>query len=266
MFRRSFFHKLIWAMAITIAVWGRPGECRAAGLTVAAGYDLFQSVTGVGSGGTNFMGVDFTGVPLNTFNFGGTIGVQNVGPTDTIIQRLSTVTVLAPGQSAITGLNVLALQLETTAPTTVFGPLANYFITLTPAATSTGSMNITFASTAGGTFTSQLDLFFDIHMGALNGPVVASEELMLSNSGAAWGRIPPPGSVLINGVNNFLNGNDNSQDFFINPPLIEAHPTAGQHQVQEAGTIPEPSAWVMGTIAAVAGLAYTGWRRRAAGV
>jgi hypothetical protein len=41
---------------------------------VLPGYDLFET-----TGDTTFGGVAFQGVPLGTFNFGGTIGVQNTG-------------------------------------------------------------------------------------------------------------------------------------------------------------------------------------------
>src|SRR5256885_156155 len=54
---------------------------------VNPGFELFQSVTG-----TTFGGVAFQGVPIGTFNFGGTIGVKAVGGTDTIVQRLAPAT------------------------------------------------------------------------------------------------------------------------------------------------------------------------------
>jgi hypothetical protein len=208
---------------------------------VLPGYDLFQSTTA-----TTFQGQPFEGVPIGSYNFGGTIGVQNTDNTDTIIQRLSTASVpTTPDTAAPISIQLLDLQLESTTPTTLggLGPLGTYFITTQsqdgtgPA--STGSMTITFATPAGGTFTSSLDVFFDVHYGALNGPIVYSTDLVLSNAGDGWGRIPPPGSVLINGANNLLNGVDHSEDFFVLPPLIEAHPTGAQHVVTEA-TVPEP--------------------------
>jgi hypothetical protein len=270
--RRSFFHKIIWVMAIGIAVWGRSTECLAQA-TVAAGYDLFQTVPGQGTTGTNFMGVNFQGAPLSTFNFGGTIGTKNVGVTDTIIQRLSPVSVATFPNSGTTSLLVNALQLASTAPTLAFGGATpqTAFITLNPTTASTGSMTITFNSAAGGTFTSSLNLFFDIRLGSINAPPVQTDvNLQLTNSGAVWGRVPPTGSVLVNGVNNFLDGTDHNQDFFLNgltsgtggPPLMEFHPGVGVHAVQESGTVPEPSSWVLLITAGLMGSAYARWARR----
>src|SRR5271155_4446714 len=96
-----------------------------------------------------------------------------------------------------------ALQLETAAPTALLGgPVGFYFITLQSSdgtgPASTGAMTINFAP---NTFTSSLDVFFDVHYGALNGPIVYSTDLTLSNGGAPWGNIAPAGSQLINGVN-----------------------------------------------------------------
>jgi hypothetical protein len=266
MFRRVFCCALMWGMAIGISVCGGTSECSAAGLTVAAGYDLFQTEPG-----TSFMGVDFTGVPLVSYNFGGTVGIQLTGPTDTIIQRPSNVTVGAVGDSGTTKLMVDALQLMSTTKTNVFDPAlaANfYYITLhSPNAgdQNTGTMTITFNSTGGGTFTSSLDVNFDIHYGSITGAVVATTELTLTNSGASWGRIPAPGTVLINGANNLLDGTDHNQDFFVSPPLIEKEPGAGQHVVIEAGTsIPEPTSWIMLGIAGLIVPAYVRWARRRA--
>ena len=135
---------------------------------VLPGYDLFESLPA-----TEFMGQPFQGVPIGNYNFGGIIGVKNTDLTDTIVQRLSTASVAStPNTAAPISLQLLDLQLESTTPTTLggLGPLGFYFITTQsqdgdgPA--STGSMSITFASPAGGTFASSLDVFFDIHFGA----------------------------------------------------------------------------------------------------
>src|SRR5438132_1587963 len=78
--------------------------------TIAPGWDLFQT-----DPTSNFVGFgSLKGVPLGTFNFGGSIGVQNTGNTDTIIHRLAS----ASGVSSSQGIQVemVALQSESANP------------------------------------------------------------------------------------------------------------------------------------------------------
>jgi hypothetical protein len=216
------------------------GSVKAVEPPVLPGYDLFQT-----QDGTSFDGIPFIGVPLGTYNFGGSIGVQNTGFTDTIIQRLTEAT--AP--STTVSLQMDALQLETAAPTNLGAGVGNYFITLQsvrggPA--STGTMTVNFnGSGTGGTFTSALDVNFDVRFGSLTGPIVASQDLALSNSGDTWVHTPTPGSVLINGANFDLNGVDGTNDFFPGT-IVEKHPSGGaQHQATPVDAfydpVPEPS-------------------------
>lgn len=178
--------------------------------TVLAGWDLFQSTVG-----TEFMGIPFAGVPIGTsFTFPPTNPEgnpivppnPNLGATDTIIERLSNVTA-APGGSGTTQLAMQDLQLMTTmaVPAGTFGagtPGGIYYLTLQsmrsaaeggPGPASTGSMTINFANPTpgppppaqpiGGTFSSSLDVFFDLRLGSLTGPIEASENLVLTNGG-----------------------------------------------------------------------------------
>src|SRR5258708_11056206 len=144
-----------------------------AGPVVNPGFDLFESLTG-----TTFGGVAFQGVPIGTFNFGGTIGVKNVGVTDTIIQRL------APATGAAIATQMLDLQLMSTAPTNFGLGVGFYFITLQSARggpNSTGQLTITPGAaddhlplTPEGTFTSFFDVFFDVRLGSPNVPIALS--------------------------------------------------------------------------------------------
>ena len=78
------FSKLISAAGVA-AFWAILDIAIATGATtINAGYDLLETVAG-----TTFGGVASQGVPLGSFNFGGTIGTQAVGTTDTIVHRLS---------------------------------------------------------------------------------------------------------------------------------------------------------------------------------
>jgi hypothetical protein len=251
---------------------------RVAADTVNAGWDLFQTETG-----TMFDGVAFSGVPLGTsFTFpatnpeGNPINPRNpnLGPTDTIIERTQNVTA-APGGSGTTPLVMDALQLVTTAPVAAgtFGPgtaAGNYYITLQSGVASTGTMTINFANPTpgappptqpiGGTFTSTLDVNYDLRFGSLTGTIVATGSVTLtSTSPTAWSHYPAPSDVQIVNVNSFLNGNSHSNDFFLVstlPPLTEKEPGA-VHVVADAGSplfVPEPSSLVSASISLIVGM------------
>ncbi|MHB8636830.1 MAG: hypothetical protein ACYC96_10210 [Fimbriimonadaceae bacterium] len=186
--------------------------CAPAQLSVDPGWDLFQTDPSY----TSFMGTNFQGVPLTNFDFGGTIGIQPVSSTDTIVQRTDLASVATAGDTAIVNAKIVALQLKSVIPTTLGGTQAldTYFLTLDPNDASTGTQSITFLSANGGTFDSSLSFTFDILKGSLTGPVVATDALTLTSSGTPWGRNPPTGAVTIVGVNQNLNGTDNGADFW----------------------------------------------------
>ncbi len=246
---RSFLKVLMLGLAIGIAVSGRPAAVRAGTVSVAQGYDLIHT-----QDGTNIKGLDdLMVVPLGTYNFGGAIGNQKVPGIDVIVQRLQDATVTAPGAisypvtAKTINLAVVALQLETVKMTNFNGNgLDNYFVTLSPKAASTGTMDITFASAAGGTFTSTLDLNLDVHKGSLNGKVVDSfTNVVIKGGPTNWGRTAPPGAVTIKGVNLMLDGKDTDQDFWLT-----------------AKSTPEPSTWFMLLTAGLIVPVYAQWTRR----
>ncbi len=224
-----------------------------AGPVVNPGYDLFESLTGA-----TFGGGAFQGVPIGAFNFGGTIGVQNVGVTDTIIQRL------APATGAAIPTQMIDLQLMSTAPTNFGLGVGFYFVTLQSARggpASTGSMTIGFGAeappgTPHGTFDSFFDVFFDVRLGSLGGPIALSDTLRLTSNGVPWNHFPTPNAVQINGVNVFLDGTDRNADFFALGQFQEVHPTGAVHRVDEAQT-PEPGSF---SLLAIGVLAWLGRR------
>jgi len=172
--------------------------------TVDAGYDLFTTV----EAGTFFDGIgNLQGVPLNTYNFGGSIGVQNVGNTDTIIQRLAAATV--PGTVSV---QMDALQLESAVP--AFG--GNYaYITLDPNYTSVGTLTIESLPSAGspGTFNDYFNVYFDVRYGSLSAPIEETDGVALTGAGF-WSNDAPPGALTIPGVNYDLNGVNTYADFW----------------------------------------------------
>jgi len=246
-------------------------------LTVDAGWDLFQTVFPQ----TSFLGDSYRGVPLGTFNFGGTIGIQNTGATDTIVQRLSNATAAAGGTASIP-IQLVALQLMSGVPVdfTKFGGsgLHTAFITL-HGTQGTGSMGITFdpTATAGnqfGIFGASLPVSFDVRQDTLSGPIIASSSATLTSAGN-WTHTAPPGATLINGVNNNLNGTDNTNDFWpggLGTPVggtsltESAQGLSETHVVNSTGLgpalipTPEPSSTVLLISAGLAGL--IGWGRK----
>jgi hypothetical protein len=191
--------------------------------TVDAGWDLFTT----DPTSTMFQGINFGGVPVNTYNFGGTIGSQNVGNADTIIQRTQNVTIPVSG-TASTPLIVDVLQLKST--TMVDGQFE--YLTLDPTDASTGTMTFN----PNGTFTSSLNLFLDLRLGSLTGAVQGGAMEITLTGTDAWTHTAPKDATLINGVNNMLNGIDTSADFWpgISGPSIPFPVAPGWFQTESA--------------------------------
>ena len=206
--------------------------------------------------GTTFMGVAFNGVPVGP------------GGSDTIVQRQQDVA-LGTGAPASGSTVLLMTQLDliSAVPTNFGLGVGFYYITLQsdrggPATTGNMTINLTSADdlaplTPEGTFTSFFDVFFDIRLGALNGPIAQSGDLTLTNSGASWDANPAPSDFLVPGltgnvaanfhVNKIQNVDIHQMDFFPIGVFSEAHPGQGVHTVQTSQT-PEP-----GTAALIAG-------------
>jgi len=228
--------------AVAIAALAALTAGRASAGMITDGYDLLETTTP-----TTFLGQNFQGVPLGTYDFGGTIGVKNVGMTDTIVHRTATdANTLVPATIPV---QMLSLQLQSTTP---FDPGAGtdfYYVTLQsnrsggeggPGPATVGNLSNVIESNPpfGGTNDSFFDVFFDFRKGALNGPIVFSDELQLTATNNPWTHLPPPGTLLIDGVNHNLNGTDGSTDFFT--AGTESHPSGAQHSFMPTA-VPEPS-------------------------
>jgi hypothetical protein len=276
---RSIRNAVVGGLAVVIVSLASPSASRAE--LVDPGWDLFQTVVPQ----TMVLGDSYAGVPLGSFNFGGTIGTQPTGATDTIVQRLGGVSAPAGGAGTIP-IQFLALQLMSVAPVdfTKFGGSGLHTAFLTPHGTqSAGSMNITFdpASTAAnqfGTFTATLPVSFDVRQDTLGGPIIASGSSTLTSAGN-WTHTAPTGATLIPGVNLNLNGTDNTNDFWPGGPIgvssdrgrtsltQTAQGGLGTQVVNAAGLgssqitpVPEPSSAVLLISAGLAGL--IGWGRK----
>jgi hypothetical protein len=245
---------LILGVLGVLFLWSMPGRSRASDV-VASGWDLFRTV----SPGTMFGSIPFQGVPLGSFDFGGSIGTKPTGNADTIVRRLDN----ALPQDPVIPVEIVALQLQSVQPIDIGLGLDFHYVTLQSARggpASLGQMTINgLTQTEGqphGAFDSFFDVFFDIRHGSLNGPIVFSSNDRIAASGL-WGHVAPPGAVKIPDVNYLLNGTDISQDFWPITPIVEQ----GQltiHMVTHA--LPEPGATVLFCMG-VLSLAGFAWRR-----
>jgi len=199
--------------------------------TVLPGWDLFETLPG----NTVFNGMNWTGVPLGSYTFpGGPAGPQNVGTTDTIVQRKGT----ADGPSETIPIEMVGLQLQGVQDDSLFITLQS--VHGGPA--SGGTMTIDFDPEGNphGAFSSTIDVYFDVRMGGLSGSIVQSAMLTLTSSGTSWSHEVPDDLYrpVIDGVNHLLNGNDILNDFWP-VPLIEQHPDGASHGVKGAEHMPD---------------------------
>ena len=97
-------------LAMVAATWSQPAA--RADWVVKAGYDLFQTVPA----DTSFPGLgNLMGVPLGTFDFGS--GAVGTGLTDTIVQRLSDISVPpTAGNSGIADIELCAAPARNRSP------------------------------------------------------------------------------------------------------------------------------------------------------
>lgn len=226
---------------------------------VLPGFDLFRTLPGtqvnLGPAGNQ----PFRGVPLGTFDFGD--GPQEVFNTDTIVRRLASAT---PGSPTIP-IEMVALQLMSVNQFNLGGGNDFHFITLQsirggPASTGTMTINFGPEGIPHGTFDSVLNVFFDIRVGSLDGPIVFSSTLVLTATGVPWSHFPPSDALLLRGVNFLLNGENQLNDFFPSGPFDEEKPDEGRHRV-DVGQVPEPATISLLAVG-IAGVAARVWKRR----
>ncbi len=199
---------------------------------VSPGWDLFETTPSTVIGGMHW-----EGVPLGSFDFGGSIGVENTGKIDTILERKALAAVLGSPETAVAiDIELVALQLKSVDPIDLGAGLDFHYITLDPSNPATGQMTITFDNPNSGTFDSFIDLDYDIHIGAIDGPVISSDTTRLTATGVPWDHTAPPRALLIDGVNRLLNGIDESTDFWPSAPFIAEDLTGNHHEVN-MGTI-----------------------------
>lgn len=183
---------MMYAPLLFLAVLALCGSARANDVNVALGSEYLTS-------------------GLSTFNFGGSIGTVvfkglPVGPgnTDTIIQRQADAIVVG-GVAAPIPIQITALSLESTAAVNVGGSFFNVILTLDPAnlANDTGLMAISEnPSGTSGTFDSSFNLFLEAQFVPVSTGTAFNvfDNLTLTATGVPWSNTPPPGAVIVNGI------------------------------------------------------------------
>ena len=224
---------------------------------VVLGTDYFQTTSGTSFtfGGDN--------VPL----IGDPIGP---GHTDTIIRRTQDITI--GGSSG--PIQLTALSLESAAPISGLG--APIYVTLDPLhlANDTGTLTIS-GNASGGTFSSTLDVYFDIctapgsdGVGCAAGATLIGEgNVALTSSDTAWSSTPPAAAVIVAGPLGDQDANVHTGfgagqvDFF---PDVTTHSGPGATHVVMTADVPETSSWLM-LLAGFGGLGALAKRGRSEG-
>jgi hypothetical protein len=227
---RTRAHRLGIAAAV-VAVAGSlaaaPSAVAAGPCLVGPGYDLFQTrqgtqfdvLTAVDHALPGVLPPDlqsgtvvgFRGVPLGQYAFPGA-GTFETGTTDTIVRRFGEATPTSP----VIPIELVSLQLQANSVAGVLNGDAPVFVTLqsdrgrnasdpAPGPRSTGTLTVQFnPDCQSGTLSSSIDVYFDIRVGSVDGPIVTPypsihpqgetgpldlQHLSLGAVGTPWDRI-----------------------------------------------------------------------------
>jgi hypothetical protein len=231
------------ALVVAILLWP---SISMADYYIEAGYDLLETRPG-----TTFAGFPFEGVDILTYDFSS--GSVFVGTTDTIVRRLGVVdTGGGPGAAPPVDIEIVSLQLKSVEPIDLGAGLGYYYATEQArrmgGAISTGTLSYIFnddhttppADPVGtGTMNLDVDVHFDLRLGALDGPVVFSGKLDMTAGGVPWDHLAGVGAVKIPGVNFELNGATGHADVF-HDPFIAVEPGGATHAVAPARWAGDP--------------------------
>jgi len=203
---------------------------------VVLGTDYFSTQTGTFFNLPGVGNISLTGNPIGP------------GNTDTEVQRQANATI----NGGSIPIQITALSLEGTLNAV---PI---FVTLNPLdlALDRGTMTID-GSLVGGTFTSSLDVFFDVCLAPGTGGVgcapgtspIFADDIVLTNTGATWGPTPPPGGCLVTGPVGSQAADchtglaSNQDDFFLVGTNAECNGPNGCHVVSNA--TPEPHSLIL---------------------
>ncbi len=255
-------------LVVAVAVSATPGISQA-DYIIEPGFDLFKT----DSANINLPGlgiVPFQGVPLVSYDFGGSAGVQIIGNTDTIVERMDQASVASPDNNDVIDIEIVALQLRSVDKINL-GPGSDYhYATLQSGPTSSGTADISFFSQDAGVFDSNFTVYFDIRKGSLTGPILASASKTFTATNVPWAREPTDNrAIKIPTVNYLLNGSTTDRDFW--PPSAQHDAGDGSEHNVSTGIheiiIPTVSEWgliIMAVLLLTAGAVVIMRRRRVA--
>jgi hypothetical protein len=215
-------------------------------VTVSPGYDLLVTpyqgaILDMGGLGC----VSFSGFPLHTFDFGGSIGNKFVGYTDTIVRRNSGGTLTTTADSFTTTIDILAVSLKSDSTINLGFGADTYYATLGAGANS-GTMTIN----GDGTWTSVFSINVDLHRGSPTGVVDATVTKTFFCHDGLWTTVPGIHGVIIPGVND--------DNFYLLGLGKHITPDCTTHDVCDQTHCPEPST---GLLLLAGGVAVV-WRKR----
>ncbi len=228
--------------------------------TVAAGYELLQTVHGTGFSfpcpEDEPQIVALKGVALGSFDFGGGVGTVDVGRTDTILRRRQEAVADAEGSATIE-VEIVALSLASREPVELCGsPQQKIYITLneglTAALSDRGRRTLYFdpmtfdtARREPGGPDPSLHYWIDVS-GAESGFIGSYEKRFIIASEPRWSHQGPPGTLLIDGVNHLLDGAGEDADFFAVDTVVEDDAGNNWHKTRTSADpvrIPALTAW-----------------------
>ena len=246
------FASFLQVSTLLLVILPVAATCQADPIIISGGYQIdISSSVALNTPYGPHMTYNATPVPLGDYDFGTGNGPLNVGDASSIFGRLGTVNLATIGSSA----SVQVVQLAFTNITdqavsySGFSPTATgsgrVMASVSPTYAPLGTETITRTYDTGGTFT--LSYTDKIDFKTLDGTLLSTTPVLnITSIDGTWQSAPPPGSLVIPGVN------DNN--FFVTHiTLMNSLGNMRSETAASASAVPEP-----GSIALLVGLGVTG--------
>ena len=256
------FASFLQMVTLLLVILPVAATCQVTPITISGGYQLdISSSVALHTLFGPPMAYNSTPVPLVSYDFGTGSGPINVGDANSIFSRLGTVTLPTIGSSA----TVQVLQLAFTnitdqaAPYSGFSPTAtgsgHVVASVSPTYVPLGTETITRTFDTGGTFT--LTYKDKIDFRTLDGTLLSTSPILnITSMDGTWQSDPPPGSLVIPGVN------DNN--FFVTHiTLMNSLGNMRSETTAAAAAVPEPSSVTLLVGFGVMGAGFFGRRKNA---